>query len=497
MPLKRELNVIEIISILLIVLIITIVIYAIVRRKVSHLKKIVAQQSEEIHDYKNKEHQKENFVSMLAETTQHGTEDPSTQLFTLPAFNVQFDKLIAQSKRFNNIFALVMVEISPLKRNQAEAMPINHEILNELGKRLKETIRETDMACYYKNNTFLILLTDVPKPEVIVHGVERIIDRLHFPYDSKEENATAKVDVHAAITLYPYDGENKETLLENAKLTLEKAKNEGKNLFQFYQQETQILSERELSLKAAIKNPDFLNDVSLEYRPYYNIKTNEITCIHVVPVLNHPELGQLSSDEFLRMTHYSSRLFDLYKWMMDTAISKFELSTEIKSKPKRFIFSFNLKQLEIRNFLHRIVPIIQKLSSEDNEIIMEIEDDEILPSQQEAFRNVIQELNGSNIPMIIGILTLGHFAINKINQLHFRYLKIDKKLVKDLGNRQESLTILEKIVALSNSLEIESLTAGVDTAEQKTILENLGCKILQGKIFDRRQEGFFIESERV
>lgn len=462
--------------------------------RVSYLEKMVSSQSEKKITNKNRE----DFAKMMAEmddnTGMKDMIDTHTKLFTEQAFHTKFYKLINQAQRYNNLFALVMIELIPSKNMTSPHQTVDSRILVEAAHRIKKSIRDMDIASYGENNIFFILFANMVKPEVIVHGVERIIDSLHHPYINKSDDQIFEANVHAAVTIYPFDGDDQTTLLTNTQAILDKIRPEKRNLFQFYQEETQALGERELALKSALKNPDFLNNVILEYRPYYDIKNKEIVCIHVVASLKHPELGVIPYDEFLRFAHYSSKLFELYEWMMQSAILKFNVSSEINTKPKRFIFSFNLKQFEIPNFLDKIIAIIKNLSSADNEIIMEIEDDEIETSNLNTFKQSIKILNQSNIPITIGILVLGHFALNKLKELQFCYLKIDKKLVKDIGKRRESVAILEQIMMLANVMQIETLTTGVDTNEQKIILENLGCIIIQGKLFDGpKKEGLFIE----
>lgn len=457
----------------------------------------MAVQLEQISDYKNN---RENFsllISQIKNDPENTMTDPITQLLSKPSFNAQFNNLIAQSKRFNNLFAILMLEINHPNKisDRFSSEEIDNKLIAEIGERLRKTIRDADIACHYEKNIFLILLPKMLKPEVIVHAVERIDQAVRQPFEI--DGHRIEIYTHIGIAIYPFDAEDEKTLLARAQTALDKAKGEGNNLFQFYQQEVQTLGQRELMLKTAVKSPDFLNNITLEYRPYFNALSNEVVCINVLATLNHADLGKISFDEFLRIAHYSSKMYELYEWMMKSSIVKFDLSTIMESKPKRFIFTFKLKQFETPQFLEKITAIIKNLSSHDNEIIMEIADDDFENSNLESFKDAIIKLNQSNIPLAIGILVLGHFALNKLNQVHFGYLKIDKKLVENLDKRPESRAILERIMLLINSMGIGTLTTGVDTEEQKRILEELGCVTMQGKVFTQNtgNESFFIEKE--
>jgi diguanylate cyclase (GGDEF)-like protein len=488
--------VIEIIGLAFFMTIAVIAIVILIERsyRVYSLKKQLAFQDEKIHNYENK---REEFSMLMSKAIDESKADsgidPLTQLPSMQAFNKQFDQLISRSKKFNTLFAILVLHFDEIEEDSEHLQKIRNTLLMEITDRLKKTIRDADIAALYGKDKFVVMLPNMIRPEVIVHAVERIISEVSQPI--KVEGKIIQVHTYTGIAIYPFDGEEREVLLEHATLAMTKAKTRGKNVFNFYQEETHALGQRELNLKSVIKGDDFLNNVSLEYTPYYDTMHNEVACIKVSASFKHPELGEIPFDDIVRVAHYSSRMVDFYKWMIKTTFLKFENAVLMASRPKRFIFTFNLKQFEAKNFLGHIIPLIKRLSTEENEIIMEITDNDIAVSNLEVFQNSIVKLNESQIPLAIGILVLGHFSINKLNHVHFTYLKIDEKLVKDIGKRTESIAILEKIMLLANSMNIKTLTAGVDQEDQKKILEDMGCVTMQGSLFDKRKsdEGFFIE----
>lgn len=461
--------------------------------KIYQLNKIIEAQSAQILANKRK---REDFAMLMSEAKNPGNDglDPLTQLPNKATFEKQLDNLIEQSHRFNNLFALLILDLRGFKKiNESESNEVGDRILIEVARRLKDTLRGADFLSRYEADKFMVLFPNMIKPELIVHAVGRMIQKIKEPIEIDGKKIT--VDTNAGIAIFPYDGGDKTSLLTNVNTALTKAKTLGKNIFEFYQAEIQALGEREINLKSAIQSPDFLKHVSLEYQPYYNIKNHEMFCIEVRAVLNDPELGKVPFNEFVRVAHYSSKMFELYEWMMKSAIQKFDNLADFTTKPRRFIFTFNLKQFEIPKFLENIITIIEKLNSSENEIIMEITDDDIASAQIEEFKADVLKLNQSNIQVAIGILLLGRFAMNNIDRVSFSYLKIDEKLVRDLSKRRESLLILEKIMELVSNLNIGTLTAGVDTEQQKQILENLGCTTMQGKVLRKKtSEGFFISS---
>lgn len=167
---------------------------------------------------------------------------------------------------------------------------------------------------------------------------------------------------------------------------------------------------------------------------------------------------------------------------MKHAVEQCVKSNNLSLKKSHLIFKFDLKQFEAPKFTEKLIEIINRISKGENEIVIELMDGEN-HANLEVYREPILKLNEAKIPLVIGIFILGHFALNKLNQIHFTYLKIDEKLVQDLTKREESKVILGRILSLVDDLKLKTLTAGVDTEERKKLLESMGCLLMQGKIF--------------
>lgn len=454
--------------------------------KINYLKKFIHEKDKQIQTFKDKNQDFAVSMAKLKKDYDVNTSNDRNSPINQSAFNDQLRNLIAQSERFSKLFAVLVIEVT----TNDPSINIQENMLMDVSERIRKTIRRVDIFANVKDNLFVVLFPNIVNPEILVHAVVRIISTITGPI---EKDNPLELEASAGISIYPFDGKDWETLLNHAKEALNKAKKQGKNIFQFYQQETQVLGNRELTLKSIIKSEDFLKHISLEYKPYYNTLNNQIDCIQVVGFLQHDELGKIDLTDLQRVAHYASRMFELYEWMIKSAIEKFATNNSI-TKPKRFIIGFNLKQFDIPNFLDMIIAVIKKFSSEEYQIIMEITDSEFDNSKLDFYKNAFLKLNESQIQIVIGILVLGHFALNKLSEVHFNYLKIDEKLVHDLGKREESLAILDRIVILANSLNVETMTAGVDTIEKRQILENLHCTLMQGKLFGKAfSESFFIE----
>jgi EAL domain-containing protein (putative c-di-GMP-specific phosphodiesterase class I) len=171
--------------------------------------------------------------------------------------------------------------------------------------------------------------------------------------------------------------------------------------------------------------------------------------------------------------------------MIQTAFAKLQLF-ENKNHPIRFIFDFNIKQFEMPNFIDKIIKIIQLFSSDKQQIIMRMVDQDEIELSIDLTTKAIQALNEASIPIAIGLLIFGNLTHHKVNrdEMHLTYLCLDEKLIKEINEREESVEMLKKIIQLANTMKMEILVKDVNTLQQKQILDALGCKLMQGDVFE-------------
>jgi len=225
---------------------------------------------------------KEDFLNTAAcaqqttpTTSSSSANQPSTKLQGTKILDEKLNELIIQSKRFEKPFAVMALSIDEynlLIRNYGQEK-IN-ELFSLIGDRLKSVIRQVDSVIYYAGDKFIFLLPQLYMPETAVYVAQRLLDSIVLPFEIKNNKITLNACV--GIAIYPFDGEDQTTLLRNAETALLQAKSLGKNLFQFYHQETQLLGKRELSLKTMIKSPAFLSNIVIDYQPYIDTQTKEI-----------------------------------------------------------------------------------------------------------------------------------------------------------------------------------------------------------------------------
>ncbi len=449
------------------------------------LQKQLKQLKEQVDHFKKNQEEftlEINEMNLKREADHH---DSLTHLISKNIFDDMFGQLIQQSKRFKKSFALLLLKIDDFENfNQKNSSLISDKLLIEFATRIQPTIRQVDTLTRYAGEMFAVLMPNLATPETAVYVAQRLLDSVVSPFSIEGQDYHLSACV--GISIYPYDADNASTLLKKAEDALNKARSNGKNIFQFYQEQTQTLGKHELSLKSMVTSPYFYEQLSLEYVTYINTFTNEEICMEVIPWATHAELGRVPYTKFYKMARNAGQIFNLYEWVLRHAIAHFKsLEKSPRGAPKQLLLTFNLNDIQSSPLMNQLISLIHSLEIPPEKIILELTDnvDEI---NQESLQQSLGVLRDNHIQVAIGIFVLGHFALKKITNLPIQYLKINNELIKDFHTHLESQGILERLLSLAKKMEIGVLTEGVSKEEQKKRLQELGCYVMQGEIIHKK-----------
>lgn len=413
--------------------------------------------------------------------TQSVLFDSMTGLPNRLIFEDHLEQAIFEGKRFDITFAVLFIkldELNTIKETLGHA--IGDGLLKESATRLKNCIRKLDTLSRFNNDELVVLLSQLNKAETAVYVAKRFIDVLSQPF--KVQGEELYVTTTIGIAIYPNDGKDRDTLLKNAASALHQAKNNGRNTYQFYQQEMQALSRRELVLSSNLRSHSIFQEFSILYQPQINIETKQIFSMHSLLQWRHPEYGVIPIDEFVRLAENSGKISNIGEWMMQQILHDCRSWLD-QGFPKCTLTSgIFLKQLENPHFIYQISQTLQEMQFEPSQIIFEVSE-AILVSNLDLLEKSLQMLKHSGVQIAINEFGKGHLALQYLRRLPFDYLKLDNTLIKDILINDDSAAITKMIISLANQLKLKVIAEGVETEEQVQLLRDFGCFIMQGNVF--------------
>lgn len=451
------------------------------KKQIEQLKKKVS----EVDHIKQRSPQSEEFslglTKLNSEFPEHIPVDSLTGLPGREAFEDRLLQALNQSKRFEKSFAIVLLDIHEFHIiNEAQGYEIGDKLLRDVAIRLKAVVRQIDTMTRYAGDTFIFLLPQLAMPETAAYVAQRLLDSIVQPFeiDGQQLFITASI----GVAIFPSDGPDVKTLLKNANDALHQAKVHGKGRYQFYQQELHALGERELKINAFLTSNDALHKLLIYYQPHVNIKKDEVVCIQAIPFIPLSEKGLIPFSEFSKIAENCGKILEIGEWVLRNSILQFQKWHSEGFTPECLAINVTLRQIENPQFIYKVSQILQKLHMNPKQIIFEVAGDNLF-SKTSSLEKAFAMLDQIGIQVAISVFALGQFALQKITKLPINYLKVDAKLIHGNNKKQDSEIIVHMIVNLAKDMRISIIADGVDNQKQKDLLEELGCEVMQGRLF--------------
>lgn len=406
--------------------------------------------------------------------------DPLTNLPGREAFEDRLAQAINQSGRFKKALGVMFFAVDDFELiNKKYGYEVGDKVIIEISKRLQKVVRQIDTLTRFGGSKFIVLLPQLALPETAAYVAQRLLDSVALPFLIEDHQIMLTGSVGAAI--YPEDGHNMQTLLHSANEALDQART-LKGHYQFYRQEMHALGQRELSMHAVFSSDDFIKYLAIHYQPQINTKTGEVVAIQAAPVLQLPEYGEIAFEDFARTAENCKKAIAIWEWLLNSAIIQFKKWRDQDIHPKNLIIDVTYSQIQDPQFIYKITQILQDHQLETKELIFEVVEKD-LAKNSETIEKSFDMLKNIDIQIGLSIFALGRLALHKITKLPVTYLKIDANLIKDSKDLEEYENVLQTLISLAQEMQINVIAESVENDYQKELLENLGCVIMQGKLF--------------
>ena len=407
-------------------------------------------------------------------------------LTRLPNRFLFFDRLeqsIRKTERLEKSFALFFIDLDKFKHiNDSLGHGIGDRVLRVVAKRIETVIRQEDTLARLSGDEFTVIMEDLPHSEDASILAEKILLILQKPMYIDEY--TLYISGSIGISLYPQDASDAENLLKYADTAMYKAKENGRNTFQFYAPEmTEYALERmamKTSLKEAIEKEEFI----LHYQPQIDAESGVIIGLEALVRWQHPSRGLLLPDKFIALAEETGLIVDIDKWVMKTAMKQVSSWHKEGLIPDVLALNLSIKQLEGHNFLREIQECLDIFDFKPQWLALEIPEGQVMKNHTKTIQK-LQKLSAMGIGISIDDFGTGYSSLSLLKRLPINRLKIDRSFIEDIPGDEEDMAIVKAIIALANSLKLDLIAEGVETREQKNFLVANGCTHIQGFYYSR------------
>lgn len=404
--------------------------------------------------------------------------DSLTGLPNRVLFNDRLQQAIEKAKRQDKSLALLFIDLDRFKQiNDSLGHDIGDKVLKIISERLKNVMRKEDSISRLGGDEFTILVQDLKKGEDASILAQKIISSLSKSINI--EGHTLYVTSSIGISIFPNDGKEADNLLKNADAAMFRAKQEGRNNFQYYSSDmTELAFERvvmEASIRKALDNKEFV----VYYQPQVDGITGKIVGMEALVRWQHPSAGMVFPDKFIPLAQETGLILAIDHLVMKSAMTQIAKWYKMGLEPGVLALNLSMKQLNQDGCLEKLSLLIKESNCRPEWIRLEITEGEIMKNPQGAI-DVLNRISQTGIELAVDDFGTGYSSLSYLKRLPIDKLKIDKSFIDGLPSDEEDISIARAIIALAYSLKLDVIAEGVETKEQKEFLVKNGCINIQG-----------------
>ena len=366
--------------------------------------------------------------------------------------------------------------------NDTLGHPLGDRLLQEATQRLLSCLRQEDTLARWGGDEFTVLLPNLAHSEDVALVVQRILDIMQPPFllNGHELHVTLSI----GVALYPQDGKDEATLLRNADAALYRAKEQGRNTYQFYLPMMNSKASNLLMFNSEIRHALERNEFVLHYQPIVNVQTGKISGIEALIRWQHPERGLLSPDAFIPVAEENNLIFPIGVWALKTACAQNCAWQKAGLSAVRVAVNLSARQFQQLDLVSQVDEVLRETGLAPHYLELEITETAVM--QDLAFtRSILHELKEMGVHLSVDDFGTGYSSLGYLKQFPLHTLKIDRTFVQELETNAGDAAIISALIALGKGLNLSVVAEGVETAEQLSILKSLHCQEFQGYLYSR------------
>jgi diguanylate cyclase (GGDEF)-like protein len=408
--------------------------------------------------------------------------DELTGLANRFLFNDRLERGIEKSKRNETKVAVLFIDLDHFKEiNDSLGHKMGDKVLQVVTQRLNDTIRKEDTLARLGGDEFTIMIEGLKEGEDASILANKILKVLAGSITIEEHELYVGSSI--GISIYPDNGENAADLLKYADAAMYKAKQEGRNNFQYYSTEmTSQAFERvfmETSLRSALKNDEFL----VYYQPQVNGETNEVIGLEALVRWQSSSMGRLvAPDKFIPIAESTGLIIELDRFVMHEGMRQVAAWYKNGLNPGILALNLTIKQLQQKDFIAMIEAMMAETGCRAEWIEFEVTESQIMTHPEKTIK-ILQRISDMGISIALDDFGTGYSSLSYLKRLPITKLKIDRSFVQDLPHDEEDASITRAVIALAESLKLDLIAEGAETQAQKMFLVQNGCRNIQGYFY--------------
>ncbi|SHH01473.1 diguanylate cyclase (GGDEF) domain-containing protein [Tepidibacter thalassicus DSM 15285] len=406
------------------------------------------------------------------------TELPNRTMFQ-DKLNIELNK----AKRYKEKLAVMFIDLDGFKRiNDTLGHSTGDQLLKEFSQRLLNSVEEKDIVSRLGGDEFTILLPKINSEKDIISVADKIIQSMKKPciLNGQEFRIASSI----GISIFPQNGQTVDILLKNADIAMYRAKQKGKNNYQFYTPDMNFTTFENLVLENKLYNALEKNELELYYQPQVDLNTGQIIGMEALIRWVNPELGFISPAKFIPIAEETGLIIPIGEWTLRSACKQNKLWQDMGFNPMRVAVNISAYQFQQEDFVEKVRQILNETGLDPKWLEIEITESIAIKNVDFTVRT-LRKFKDMGIKVSIDDFGTGFSSLAYLKNFKIDALKIDYSFVKDIGINSENESIIKAIIMLAKNLKLNVIAEGVETKEQLKFLKHQECNESQGYLFSK------------
>lgn len=434
-----------------------------------------------------------HYVAVFLDITERKKEEERIQylanydvLTDLPNRYLLGDRLeqaIALAQRHQTKLAVLFVDLDRFKNiNDSLGHDVGDTLLKMVAQRLKICLRHSDTLARQGGDEFIALLGDLSSETEATFAAEKMIEALskEFAVGAYQLSVTTSI----GVCVYPDDGETVVQLLRNADMAMYRAKDAGRNRFEYYESAMNAKAMQRLQLESDLRSAIVKGQLMLYYQPKVNVSSGAVVGMEALLRWQHPQLNMVSPAEFIPVAEESGLINEIGDWVLRQVALQQRIWQSQGYRIVPVAVNLSARQFAQKNLTEKILGIVRDVGLPTHFIELELTEGMLMDMGVNSLE-VMNQLAMAGFDLALDDFGTGYSSLSRLKLLPVKTLKIDQSFVRDIATDEDDEIIVNATAVLAHAMEMKVVAEGVETREQLDFIRNLQCEEYQGYLFSR------------
>jgi diguanylate cyclase (GGDEF)-like protein/PAS domain S-box-containing protein len=404
--------------------------------------------------------------------------DALTGLPNRSLLNDRLSQAILAANRENWKLALLFIDLDQFKVvNDTFGHVMGDELLQQVARRIRQCVREADTVARFGGDEFVILIQDVTDLEAPALVASKLITEVTRSFTLYEREIFIGASI--GITVYPDDAHTPDALLRNADMAMYKAKERGRNNYQFFTASMQRQTIERQQMEQDLRQALLRDELELYYQPVIDTQNNRVCSVEALLRWNHAKKGCIPPDLFIPLAEDCGLIAPIGKWVVKQACTQLGQWQRYGHDQLSVAINLSSRQRELGLETDYLTQVLEEAGVNAQSVTLEITESLLMRDTEESVA-WLSRFKDLGVMLSVDDFGTGYSSLSYLKRFPVDVIKIDRSFIKDLPDDKDSITLVRTIIAMAHSLELGLVAEGVESAAQRAFLTDEGCSMLQG-----------------